>query len=87
MTPIRQNVLVKPYPPSEQTESGLFVPDTVKKPSNHVYIVAVGNGSPNRPMKLKAGQSGYRVKDWGQEVEYNGEKHYFMEQSAIIALE
>lgn len=87
MNPVGQNVLVRPYPPSDVTQGGLYVPDTVKKPSNKVYIVAVGGGSKQRPMKLKAGQTGYRVKSWGIPVEHKGELHYFMEQNAIIALE
>lgn len=87
MQPIGQNILVKPYPPSEVTQGGLIVPDSVKKPSNKVYIVAVGNGSQKRPMKLKAGQTGFRVRDWGLPIVHEGELHYFMEQNAILSLE
>lgn len=87
MIPVRQNVLVKPYPSSEVSTGGIFVPDTAKTPSNKVHIVAVGTGTPNKPMKLKAGQTGYRVKDWGDSFLIDGELHYLMEQSAIIALQ
>jgi hypothetical protein len=38
-------------------------------------------------MNLKAGQVGYRVKDWGTLVEIDGVKHYLMDNSAIIAIE
>jgi len=85
--PVLNNVLVKPFPPNEKTESGLFVPDTVKKPSNKVTVVAVGGGSAKRPMKLKAGDIGYRVKECGQEVIVDGELHFIMNQEAIIALQ
>ena len=87
MIPICQNVLVKPYPSAEFTSGGLFVPDSVREPSNKVHIVAVGDGSKKRPMLLKPGTTGFRVKSWGIEVEVEGEKHFIMEQSAIIALE
>ena len=87
MIPVRQNVLVKPYPSSDVSVGGIFVPDSAKAPSNKVYIVAVGTGTPNKPMKLKAGQTGYRVKDWGEQFLIDGELHYLMEQSAIIALQ
>lgn len=87
MIPVRQNVLVKPYPSSEVSTGGIFVPDAAKTPSNKVHIVAVGTGTPNKPMKLKAGQTGYRVKDWGEQFLIDGELHYLMEQSAIIALQ
>jgi len=36
-------------------------------------------------MLLKEGQTGFRVQDWGQEVLIDGELHFLMEQSAIIA--
>lgn len=38
-------------------------------------------------MKLKAGQIGYRVMDWGLPFEENGEKFYVMDADAIIAVE
>lgn len=69
------------------TESGLFIPDMARKETDRVTIVKVGNGTPSRPMKLKEGQTGYRVHKWGQPVEYKGELHYIMEDAAIIALD
>lgn len=87
MKPVLDNVLVKPFPPNEFTEGGLIVPDSVKKPSNKVLIVEVGNGTVRHPMKLKKGDVGYRVKGWGQEIEINGELHFIMNQAAIIALQ
>jgi chaperonin GroES len=87
MRPILQNVLVRPYPSDEKSEGGIFVPESAREVSNKVFIVEVGNGSKEKPMKLKSGQTGFRVKDWGQEFIINGEKHYLMDQSAIIALQ
>lgn len=66
---------------------GIVVPDSVKKDSNKVMIVSVGGGTPKRPMKLKPGMTGFRVKDWGQEIEENGKKFYLMDDKAIIALQ
>ena len=87
MTPVRSNILVKPYPSNEVSIGGIIVPDTAKMPSNKVHIVAVGTGLPKKPMKLKAGQTGFRVKDWGQEILVDGELHFIMDQSAVIALQ
>jgi chaperonin GroES len=87
MKPIRNYVLVKPFPPDEISEGGIFVPESARKESNKVHIVAVGNGTAAKPMNLKAGQVGYRVKDWGILIELEGEKHYLMDNSAIIAIE
>lgn len=85
--PILENVVVKPFLGSEISEGGLFIPDSARKPSNKVKVVAVGNGTKKNPMKLKEGDIGYRVKLWGVEIEINGETHYLMNESAIIAIE
>lgn len=87
MKPVGQNVLVKPYESSNVTEGGLIIPDSVKPINNKVKIVEVGNGSHIRPMKLKKGQTGFRVKGWGNDILINGELHFIMDQSAIIALQ
>lgn len=87
MKPIRNFVLVKPFPADEISEGGIFVPESARHESNKVHVIAVGNGTSGRPMNLKAGQVAYRVKDWGTPVEIEGEKHYLMDNSAIIAIE
>lgn len=87
MKPIRTNVLVKPFPADEMSEGGIFVPLNARKESNKVFIIEVGNGTKDKPMRLKKGQVGFRVKDWGTEVIINGEKHFIMDQEAILALD
>lgn len=87
MQPILQTVLVKPFKTGNVSEGGLIIPDNAKRISNRVKIIAVGNGSKDKPMKLKEGQIGFRVKDWGDPIEIDGELHYLMTQDSIIALE
>lgn len=85
MTPIRNNILAKPFPSDEVSMGGILVPESAREISNKMLIVKVGNGTKQRPMKLKKGQIGFRVKGWGIEVIINGEKHYLMEDTAILA--
>jgi co-chaperonin GroES (HSP10) len=86
MQPIRDQVLVKPFMIEGQTENGIIIPDSFKKESNKVKIVAVGNGTAKSKMKLQAGQIGFRVKDWkGNEVQIEGETYYLMNQDSILA--
>ena len=87
MIPIRTQVLVKPFPSDEVSEFGIIVPESARKPSNKVKIVKVGNGVKDKPMKLKPGQTGYRVKDWGCDVLIDDELHFIMDMDAIIAIE
>ena len=83
MNPLNKNILFKPFKGSEKTEGGLIVPDSVRKLSSKGIIVEVGN----RVTKMKKGDVGFRVKDWGEPIEINGELHYLMNEDAIIALQ
>ena len=87
MTPIRTQILFKPFPPEAFTEGGLIVPDSVKKPNNKGTIVKVGNGAAGRPMKLTPGQKAIRVQDWGVEGLVDGEQHFLMDMDSILAIE
>lgn len=83
--PIRTNVLVKSYPSDEISEGGIFVAESYRKPSNKVKIIAVGNGTKEKPMRLSIGQTAYKVFDWGTPIEENGELFFLMDQDAILA--
>ena len=82
MNPINRKILFKPFPSKEKTEGGLYVPESVREVNNKGTIVEIGN----RVTKVKKGDIGWRVQGWGEEVIINGEKHYIMEESAILAL-
>ena len=85
--PVGQYVVFKPFEGINISEGGIFIPDSMKKDSNKGKVVAVGNGSNKIPMKLKVGDIGFRVKDWGEELIIEGEKHYLMTQQSIISLQ
>lgn len=83
--PIRNQVLVKAFKEDEVSAAGIIVPESYRKHGCRVEIIDVGNGTKNRPMKLKKGEIGFRVKDWGVPVEDNGELYYLMDDKAILA--
>lgn len=85
--PIRSQILFKPLPPDKISVGGIYVPDSAQQINNKGIIVRVGKGTKDKPMKLKEGDIGYRVKSWGCEVMVDGELHYLMDQDAILAKE
>lgn len=87
MTPIRNQILFKPFASEEISLGGIFVPESARKVNNKGVIKSVGVGTKSRPMKLKPGDKGIRVKDWGLEILIDGERHFIMDMDAIIALE
>lgn len=87
MIPIGNQILVKPFPSDESSIGGIIVPDSCKEVSNKVLIVKVGNGTKTTSMKLKEGDTAFRVKGWGTEVLINGELHFLLDQNTILAVE
>lgn len=81
MTPVLNNILFRPFEGDAVSESGIIIPDSCRGLSNKGVVVAVGN----KVKKVKKGDIGYRVKDWGEEIEVEGIKHYLMNEDAILA--
>lgn len=83
MKPVNKKILFRPFYGAAISEFGIIIPDSARKLSNKGEIVEVGE----RVTKVKKGDVAWRVKDWGEEFIVNGEKHYIMEESAILAIE
>ena len=87
MKPVLSQVLFKPFPSPEQTESGIFVPENARPISNKGTIVAVGNGTKEYPMRLKVGDVAYRTKLWGTEVVEKGAIYFIMTEDSFLAVD
>lgn len=83
--PIRDLVLVKPFPSDAVSVGGIIVPDSCQEVSNKMEVVAVGNGTKDSPMRFKEGQIVFRVLNWGTEILIHNEKHYLMSQDSLLA--
>jgi chaperonin GroES len=87
MIPIRNQILVKPFDSDNVSAGGIIVPDSCKKVSNKVLVVKTGNGTKEKPMKVKAGDIAYRVFECGCPVEIDWQLHFIMDSEAILAKE
>ena len=83
--PIRENVLIKPLPPEEMSEGGIVVPDSFKARNNKAKVIAAGNGIAKRRMRFKEGEIVHSIKDCGEELIIDGEKHYLVKDTYILA--
>lgn len=86
MTPIRNQILFKPFPPEEKSLGGIFVPESARQVNNKGTIVSVGNGTKARPMIFKPGTNAIRVRDWGEDVLIDGDLHFIMDMDSILAI-
>ena len=84
--PLADRVLIKAAPAEEKTAGGIIIPDTAKEKPLQGEVLAVGNGTKDEEMVLKAGDTVLYGKYAGTEVELDGEKYLIMRQSEVLAV-
>ena len=84
--PLADRVLVKPAAAEENTAGGIIIPDTAKEKPLQGEVLAVGQGTKDEEMVLKAGDQVLYGKYAGTEVELDGEKYIIMRQSDVLAV-
>ena len=84
--PLADRVLVKPAAAEEKTAGGIIIPDTAKQKPLQGDVLAVGQGTKDEEMVLKAGDQVLYGKYAGTEVELDGEKYIIMRQSDVLAV-
>ena len=83
--PLADRVLVQPAA-AEEKVGAIIIPDTAKEKPLHGKIIAVGNGTKDEEMVLKAGDDVLYGKYSGTELEFEGEKYLIMRQSDVLAV-
>jgi chaperonin GroES len=83
--PLADRVLVKPAQAEEKTASGIIIPDSAKEKPLKGEVLAVGKGTKDEEMVLKAGDQILYGKYSGTEIEIDGEKYLIMRQSDVLA--
>ena len=86
LKPLADRVLIKAAPAEEKTAGGIIIPDTAKEKPLQGEVLAVGNGTKDEEMVLKAGDTVLYGKYAGTEVELDGEKYLIMRQSDVLAV-
>lgn len=84
--PLADRVLIKPAAAEEKTVGGIIIPDTAKEKPLKGSVIAVGNGTKDEEMVLKAEDTVLYGKYSGTEVEIDGEKYLIMRQSDVLAI-
>lgn len=84
--PLADRVLIKAAPAEEKTAGGIIIPDTAKEKPLQGEVLAVGNGTKDEEMVLKAGDTVLYGKYAGTEVELDGKKYLIMRQSDVLAV-
>lgn len=84
--PLADRVLIEPAPSETRTAGGLYIPDTAKEKPLQGTVLAVGKGTKDEEMVLKAGDKVLYGKYAGTEIEFEGNKYLIMRQSDVVAI-
>ncbi len=89
--PLGDRVVVKPVAREEQTQSGLYLPDTAQEKPQEAIVIAVGPGKLNEdgsraPMELKEGDKVLYSKYAGTEVKQMTDEYLILRESDILAV-
>ena len=68
------------------TAGGIIIPDSAKEKPLRGIVRAVGNGTKDEEMVVKAGDTVLYGKYAGTEIEVDGEKLLMMRQNDILAI-
>jgi chaperonin GroES len=86
LKPLADRVLVEPAAAETKTAGGIIIPDTAKEKPMKGKVVAVGNGKPEEPMTVKAGDMVLYGKYAGTEIQVDGKDYLIMRESDIYAI-
>ena len=84
--PLADRVLIEPAPAETKTVGGIIIPDTAKEKPLQGTVVAVGGGTKDEEIVLKAGDQVLYGKYAGTEIEHEGNKYLIMRQSDVVAI-
>lgn len=84
--PLGTRVVIKKEEAEEKTQGGLILTSSAKEAPQAAKVVAVGPGTKDEPMELKAGDRVIFSKYAGTDVKYEGEEYTIMFQSDILAV-
>jgi len=81
MKTLRNLILVKPCAPDEQTEGGLYIPESARTRNNMAVVIESGS----KCKEVKQGDTICHIKDVGEEIIIDGEQHFIIRESDILA--
>lgn len=84
--PLADRVLITPEAAETKTASGIIIPDSAKEKPLKGTVVAVGDGTKDNPMTVKAGDKVLYGKYAGTELEFEGAEYLIMKESDILAI-
>ena len=84
--PLGDRVLVQPQAAEVKTASGIIIPDSAQEKPQRGTVIAVGGGTKDVDMEVRAGDTVLYGKYAGTEISHDGADYIIMKQSDILAI-
>lgn len=84
--PLGSRVVMKRVEAEEKTKSGIILTGQAKEQPQMAEIIAVGPGTEDEKMELKAGDTVIFSQYAGTEIKYEGAEYMIMSQKDILAV-
>lgn len=84
--PLGDRVVIKKLEAEEKTKSGIVLPGQAKEQPQMAEVVAVGPGTEEVKMELKAKDVVIFSKYAGTEIKYEGDEYTILSQKDILAI-
>ena len=86
ITPLADRVIIKQAEAETTTASGIIIPDTAQEKPQKGSVIAVGKGTKDNPITVKAGDTVLYGKYAGTELKHEREDYLIMKESDILAI-
>ena len=86
MIPLADRVIVQQDEAETKTASGIIIPDSAQEKPQKGKVVAVGEGTKDINMTVKAGDNILYGKYAGTELKYKGADYMIMKESDILVI-
>ena len=83
--PLGERVVIKRLEAEEKTQSGIVLPGQAKEKPQMAEVVAVGPGTEEDKMELKAGDLVIFSQYAGTQVKFKGEEYTILSQKDVLA--
>ena len=86
LNPLSDRVVLKQLEAEEKTKSGIILADSAKEKPQEAEVIAVGPGTKDVTMQVKAGQKVVYSKYAGTNVKLDDEEYIIVKQDDILAI-
>ena len=86
LNPLSDRVVLKQLEAEEKTKSGIILADSAKEKPQEAEVIAVGPGTKDVTMQVKAGQKVVYSKYAGTNVKLDDEEYIIIKQEDILAI-